>query len=487
MPGTPSDPGRPVRAFDPPSTRAGIRITNIYGTSWEPVEHLEHAQPLTSRLRFGRLAGYYDNAADQLPTVAGCAELDPTTLAFHRWVPGTSVLAGRLWTLVMPSGQAVVALTLDVTATPMQAIDLLEDCYYLDIQVGDENLERFATRQATSLGMTDADRHGLAPERHQLVLLSSLAEQDRDDVVQKLIYRANLPYRPEYSAITYPAELNRRPNATVAVGPYVSVLAGQQDYVENAAFLSAAQAVASAVRLREIRDLAYEDVRLYRDAQATMPDVRTRRHTLERMVNQLGNLELELSFSVEAPSDLGLLVPSLRVVAYHDALFGCMGLREKADLVARTLHRLERSIHAETTAVEILERRADENRRARWGVAVGFLSTVALPVTLVLTFFGINARQVNGDLSMFDRHYLPMYAAVAVLLILGLTLSAGLYLQQRRQAVRDARRATQAMAAVRSMTVAPRRPPHSNPHTTVMGDDGLPPLPCQASSRQATR
>ena len=81
MPGTPSDPGRPVRAFDPPSTRAGIRITNIYGTSWEPVEHLEHAQPLTSRLRFGRLAGYYDNAADQLPTVAGCAELDPTTLA----------------------------------------------------------------------------------------------------------------------------------------------------------------------------------------------------------------------------------------------------------------------------------------------------------------------------------------------------------------------------------------------------------------------
>lgn len=95
----------------------------------------------------------------------------------------------------------------------------------------------------------------------------------------------------------------------------------------------------------------------------------------------------------------------------------------------------------------------------RWTAAVGFLSTVALPITLVLTFFGVNAREVDSGLSMFDRHYLPMYIGLAVLAALGLSLSAGLYLQQRRQAARDARRAAEAMTTVRRMTIVRRRPP----------------------------
>jgi hypothetical protein len=190
-----------------------------------------------------------------------------------------------------------------------------------------------------------------------------------------------------------------------------------------------------------------------------MPSLHTRRHTMERMANQLGNLELELSFSVESAADLGLLVPSLRVAGYHDALFQCMGLRDKAPVVGRMLQRLERSISAEMTAIESVERRADEDRRMRWTAAVGFLSTVALPVTLVLTFFGINAREVDGRLSMFNDHYLPMYVTATVVVALGLGLSMGLYLQQRRRATRDARQAATATATVRNMAIVRRRPP----------------------------
>ena len=40
-------------------------------------------------------------------------------------------------------------------------------------------------------------------------------------MIQRLIYRADQPYRREYSAIRYPAELNRRPGWLAAVGPYV--------------------------------------------------------------------------------------------------------------------------------------------------------------------------------------------------------------------------------------------------------------------------
>lgn len=60
----------------------------------------------------------------------------------------------------------------------------------------------------------------------------------------------------------------------------------------------------------------------------------------------------------------------------------------------------------------------------RWTVALGFLSTVA-PITLLLTFFGINAREVDSRRFMFSPHYWPMYTALALLVVAGLALSAG--------------------------------------------------------------
>jgi hypothetical protein len=80
----------------------------------------------------------------------------------------------------------------------------------------------------------------------------------------------------------------------------VSVLCGQQDYVENAAFVSAAQAVASSVRLREIRNALYHDLREFRAVERVAGDTRTRRRTLEQITDDLTRLELDLSVSVEA-------------------------------------------------------------------------------------------------------------------------------------------------------------------------------------------
>ncbi|GLW32998.1 hypothetical protein [Actinoplanes regularis] len=463
MSGTPSEADlveveTPRPRFDPPAQRGTIRITNLFGTTWEPVERLGTTGAVTEFLRFGRLAGYYGKAADQLPAVASQETLDVSAVRFNRWSAADGLVSARLWFLVMPSGQVVVGFSIDISSTLVEAIEVLEDCYYTDVEIDGLPLERYVCRSAQRLGLPDANEECFTPERHQIVFSRELTGGDQSDTIQKLVYRSDLPYRQQYSAIEYPAELNRRPGTSVGLGPYVSVMFGQQDYVENSAFVSAAQAVASAVRLREVRDLAYEDVRLFRDAQATTGSVQSRRHTLERMSNQLGNLELELSFSVESSADLALLVPSLRVVAYHDALYQCMGLREKATTVGRMLKRLERSIAAELTAIESVERRADEDRRMRWSVAIGFLSTVTLPVTLVLTFFGINAREVSPDRSMFDNHYWPMYLLLLVIILAGLTLSGGLLVQQRQQHSRDEQRAAEAMTAVRSMTVVRRKP-----------------------------
>jgi len=251
--------------------------------------------------------------------------------------------------------------------------------------------------------------------------------------VQRLIYRADLPYRKKYSAIRYPAELNRRPGWLTAVGPYVSVVCGHQDYVENAVFASAVHGVAAAAQLRAIRHAAYADVRLFRNLEGEA-GTQARRRTLERIADQLGDLELELSYSVEACADLGLLIPSLRVESFHDALYESMGLAGKAVTAGRMLARLGSAIGAELTAIESIERRADDNRRVRYAVAVGFVSAVAIPASLILAFLSIQAPQVNRDWSMFSHHYLGVYLTVAVVIILGAVVSVALYVQQRREA-----------------------------------------------------
>ncbi len=75
------------------------------------------------------------------------------------------------------------------------------------------------------------------------------------------------------------------------------------------------------------------------------------------------------------------------------------------------------AISAELTAIESIERRADDNRRLRHAVAAGLESAVAVPASLILAFLSINATQVNRNLSMFSPHHLGMCLAVGAALI----------------------------------------------------------------------
>lgn len=419
------------RLFDPPAQRESVRLTNVFATPWHVPNATQAVLP-GEHLRLGRLETYFTGSAAQLPKVLHRVDLDHEKIVFQRWERIHLLTGARLWLFAVPSGQIVAVLSLDVRCKMAETVDLLEDCYYLDAKIDGQTVESMA---AALIG-GDGE---FFPERHQIAFGPRLPATESEDIVQRVIYRSDLPYRKEFSAITYPAELNRRPETTAAVGPYVSVLCGQQDYVENSVFLSAVQGVASSARLREIRSAVYGAVETFRSGDRVRQATQQRRRSLEELSNRLGDMELDLSYSVEATADLGLLVPSLRVVGYHDALYEAIGLVAKAETVARMLARLERAIKAELTTIESVERRADEDRRLRWTVAIGFVSTVAIPVSLVLTFFGINAREVDGDRSMFDGRYLAMYGLAAALIAIGALLSVALYIQQRR-AMRRSRR-----------------------------------------------
>jgi hypothetical protein len=415
--------------YGKPGRADGVRVANVYATSWVLTDGPPDGD-LTAELELWRYGQYYKMSADQFPRVLHREMLRPASLEFRRWQFSDSVERAEVWLFAMPSGQVMAAFSVDSSCPLIDTIDLLEDGYYTDISVEEASLESHINQIAGGIkGVRCSAAPRLLPERHQLVCTKVAADADSGDIVQRLIYRTNLASRREFSAIQYPQEMNRRDGWLAAVGPHVSVVGGHPEFIENSLFTSVVQAVAAWARLREIRHRAYQYVRRFRSQAGG--DTKERRQMLERISGELGVLELELSFSVEAPADLGLLVPSLRAEGFHSALYDSMRLVDKAATTARMLQRLEHAIAAELTAVTSIERRAEEDRRLLWGVAAGFVSVIAIPAGLVLSFLGINASQVDPQASMFSSRYLPMYLTVASVIVVGAILAIAMYLRNR--------------------------------------------------------
>ncbi|SCK56911.1 hypothetical protein YWIDRAFT_08181 [Streptomyces sp. SceaMP-e96] len=441
--GTHSDGPVPL-PFDPYVSREKTRLTTVYSTPWtyDPDQVDGAAERPGDVLNLGRLARHYSRSGQQLPQVLKREAFDCSSLAFQRWSAGEPA-AAQLWHFLLPSGQVVVALTLDVSATLIETIPLLEDLYYASVECAGLPLEEIAAERIGCAPNGEGQVPGFLPERHQLVF-SSVDTPERvpeEDTVQRVIYRTDLPYRAQHSSICYPMELNRRPTTVGALGPYVSLVCGHQDYIENCVLLSAVQAVGSAARLREIREVAYAYVHRFRHRSTGQGGTHDRRTALEDITDGLSQLELELSYSVEVGSDIGTLVPALRVESFHQALFSAMGLTERAATIGQMLQRLGNATAAELTSVESMERRAADRRRVRTVVSVTFVTTITGTLSLLFGFFGINARQVDQQRSMFDDHYTPIYALITAILLCAVAIFGAMRLQERWEERHDRDRA----------------------------------------------
>lgn len=277
MPGTSSDLEEETPAQTPsaaeiaargwygkPGRTDGIRVTNVYATTWFLADPLP-CSDLADELDLWRYARYYEMSAEQFPRVLYREEVSPDSLRFRRWQFPQTVQRVKAWLFAMPSGQVVAALTVDSSCPLTDTIPLLEDGYYTDISIDGTPLESFVSKVAGDIeGMLCNGDPQLLPERHQLVCAEAAADADAGDIVQRLIYRTDLPARNGFSAIQYPQEMNRREGWLAAVGPYVSVIGGHPEFIENSLFTSVVQAVAAWARLRESRQRAYQHIRRFR-------------------------------------------------------------------------------------------------------------------------------------------------------------------------------------------------------------------------------
>lgn len=461
-----------------------VRVISIYATRWR---HRPGADSLQPHLDLGRLEEFYGLFRDQLPQVICRQPLRAGELTFvpaagggeprpggstdprpdDEGEPGAApddppvITRAQSWLFVLPSDQVVSVLDFDFASGPLDVdpgptIRVLERCAYAQLLVNGSDLETHIAKLAREAHAEELDTNTLLPpERHQVIFapyVEGSSFPDNEDAVKAIIYRVDPPNRPEFMSIRRPSGLNEAGHTLGAVTPYVSLLYGHQDYIENSVFLTALQAVGTTARFRQIWHQAHGQVRDFRYTMQNPEVGQQRRADMEILVDELGNLELDLSFSVETSSDLGLLIPSLRLESFHKELYAAMELRERAETVSRMFTRLDASIRSELTAIDIREQQAEEDKRLRRDAAFSVLSFIGVPLGFLLAYFGINGSQVNSNWSIFSSHYMPVYIAAAVLavtpLVAFLALNGRVWLRSRRDKTlrKDRLRATNASA-----------------------------------------
>src|SRR5262249_20354621 len=149
-------------------------------------------------------------------------------------------------------------------------------------------------------------------------------------------------------------------------------------------------------RFRQIWDRAYEVVRKFRLEKQRDVAGTQQRDDLEELVDDLGNLEFDLTFSVE--------FPLMRIESYHSALSDVLDLDGQSNRLSRMFNQLGGSGESETAAIDIRDARQPEFRRRRNEWAFNVLALLSVTVGALLAFFGASTNNVNAGESMFDWH-----------------------------------------------------------------------------------
>jgi hypothetical protein len=413
-------------------TRQNTRLCFVYGLL-PRIASSGRGQPIGDVFEFGRLHSHVRSNEELLPTV-----LHAASLAGHDDAPGqpASLLPAMrsLRACLMTTTRGDLVLVLD------GELDEPLDSHGMAALLATTCFDRWQLTLAGQPAMTwaaaalaGAGLPGLSPEFgndvHQcvfpeLALAKSLDPQHQPEaaggLITEIVYRGTMSDESGAApaGIYLPPILNRPGSTVVAHGRGVSVFTGWATAVENAFVLTAISTVSSLGALRRVRREAFSAMALSDNGAGA---ARAERSLVMQLSDRLSEMQLDLSFGVETYID-AVLVPEMVVEGFQRSLGDATGMRDGLENTSRMLDRVAAVMSVRLSKLEAAERERVERRDRLVGILVAVATLLALPPTLLLAFFGVNARQVHQANSMFDFHaywgayllaWLPFMALVA--------------------------------------------------------------------------
>jgi hypothetical protein len=459
----------------PLSSTPKARIVNIYSTGYTYGGSQE--RPLNEELLLGALSNYYDLYRVQLPRLLPedflTAPDGSLSVELGAEVSGAHGVELDAMLFALPSNQVILAILVDFDCDLRDLrpiVGVLEQGIQGGLLLNGEPLEAALRAQLNSVpkmaleGGSESDGGtALLPERHQLVFIRRENESEdvpSADMVHTIVYRTTPPLTEEFARPKTPEQLNQVRVVRTASGPrsdtlnwrqllrldeplrseqekeyrkvtlgvvtpYVSLLFGHQAYIEESVLLSSVHAVGTASKFRQIWSDTYEQVQLFRRTKQEQEPGRQTRASLEELADRLGNLEFDLTFSVE--------FPQLRIESFQAALYDAMDLSTQAKTLSTMFTQVANSVRSEITAITVREQQINEGRH-RWNAfAGGILSLFGVSVGFVIAFLGVNTTEVpSGNLavSMWSPTFADVYLVAGLFAVIPVFFIAFPYLRE---------------------------------------------------------
>lgn len=393
-------------------TRELTRVLVLFSLTGRLTARPSALGTLVERFDFGRFALHLKSSEAVLPLPVLVDDVPPADLGLPHGDHGLALSAAEIAVLATPRGDVTLVLDCEFdgqTPTDALAAWLAATCFDRDrITLGGRPL-----LEALRGRLTAPEPLAFGQNVHQLVfpggeLREHLLGADPDGlpvVLNEILYRGRMG-APLASVPSVPPNLRNHGKTLSAHGRGVSVHAGWAGHVENGLTLVALGMISALAVLQRTRLAAFETMRANEQASTSSPsEVRSLISQLSAGVNEL---QLDLAFGVEAYVD-SLLIPEMVMEAFQSSLRDALGIRESLDNSARMVERLTSVISARSAALDAELSERDEHRDRTVSVLVAIATLIALPPTLLLAFFGVNATDVNDHRSIFSLHYLPAY------------------------------------------------------------------------------
>lgn len=227
--------------------------------------------------------------------------------------------------------------------------------------------------------------------------------------------------------IRRPETLNNAGQTMVAHGRGVSVIVGYAPPVENAFGLAAAGILTAVAAVHRIRRQAFEALELDRAAAVQTTD--DARALVGQLSRRLNDLQLDLSFSVEAYADT-ILMPELLVESFHSSLRDVSSLADALANTSRIVERVNAVLATRRVDLETASQQYAEDRDRVLAAVIAVGSLIALPPALLLAYFGVNSSDVDPRRSILDIQHYGVAYAIAWLPFL-LLIAVGLVARRR--------------------------------------------------------
>jgi hypothetical protein len=383
--------------------------------------------PLTEAYDFGRFTPHLVNRPGDGVRVTDLGRHAEVQVTTDRSTLAPLDITARLWSDDASLAQLHLSYELDGPSSHEVANHLAIFCHertslsldgtpLVDWLVGSASLDRAPTLDQDVLQFVEID--------DATGLVTDTDEPSNDAIA--MIYRTAERLPDGGVPVRVPVALNSLADAFAAHGRGVVVLGGQSEATAATVRLTACELLFAVGRARHARAKIENLLQGSRtpDEGAGIWDDAERLSEVAREVRRQRTI---MALDVQGYSD-GLFMPELVIDSFRTSFSEALRLNELTDSTVGLMDALSDVIGSSLADIQLRAAKLADTRERRWQLGVGMASGIAIPIALLLSYFGVSSEHtIPADRSIYD---LTVYGLVWALAVTSAVAIAAMTLRQ---------------------------------------------------------